>query len=64
MVISEVNMSPCKDCKERHMACHDNCQKYLDWKQGIDDCNKARRQQWEQRVKYGLSRQKRIQNSK
>lgn len=24
--------SPCKDCPDRHTACHDSCDKYKDWK--------------------------------
>lgn len=22
---------PCKDCKDRHPACHDSCEKYKAW---------------------------------
>lgn len=22
----------CYDCKERHLGCHSNCEKYLKWK--------------------------------
>ena len=25
--------APCKGCSFRHLACHDSCAKYLDWKQ-------------------------------
>lgn len=24
--------SPCKDCQDRHTACHGHCEKYKDWK--------------------------------
>jgi len=24
--------SPCKDCPERHIACHGSCEKYADYK--------------------------------
>ena len=24
--------SPCYGCKERKPSCHDNCQKYIEWK--------------------------------
>lgn len=23
--------APCKDCKQRHPACHDKCKSYQDW---------------------------------
>ena len=26
------NNPPCKDCKDRHTACHGHCTKYADWK--------------------------------
>jgi hypothetical protein len=25
--------SPCKDCPDRHTACHDSCDKYKAWKE-------------------------------
>ena len=34
-----MNMSPCKDCRERVIACHDSCQKYKDWS---DEQNKVK----------------------
>lgn len=24
--------SPCKDCRERQIACHDRCEKYTTWR--------------------------------
>lgn len=27
-----MNKSPCKDCAERHTACHDTCEKYNNFK--------------------------------
>lgn len=38
-----VNVSPCKDCKDRHMACWDKCAKYAHWKaelQKVKDAEK------------------------
>ena len=34
-------LSPCTKCTERHLACHDSCHKYKEWK-GIftEDKNK------------------------
>lgn len=26
-------LSPCKDCKDRYMACWDGCEKYKEWKE-------------------------------
>ena len=26
------NTPPCKECQERHTACHDHCAKYAGWK--------------------------------
>ena len=23
---------PCKNCEERHRACHDNCERFKEWK--------------------------------
>lgn len=37
-------ISPCKDCTERHTACHDKCEKYKEWKKLVDDANKARKE--------------------
>lgn len=25
--------APCKDCNFRHLGCHSDCAKYLEWKQ-------------------------------
>lgn len=27
--------APCKDCPDRHIACHDHCQKYQEWKKAF-----------------------------
>lgn len=29
-------ITPCKDCKDRHMACHADCDKYRAWKADLD----------------------------
>ena len=36
-------ISPCKDCTERHTACHDKCENYKAWKVMLEDLNKERR---------------------
>ena len=30
-------LSPCMGCTERNLACHDNCEKYKEWKSAFDD---------------------------
>ena len=37
-------MPPCKGCTERFTACHDKCERYKEWKQRLDELNKARRE--------------------
>ena len=37
-------ISPCKDCKERHEACWGGCEKYKEWKQRLDELNRVRRE--------------------
>lgn len=29
-------LSPCKKCTERHLACWDSCEKYKEWKDFFD----------------------------
>lgn len=29
-------LSPCMGCTERHLACHDSCHKYKEWKDFFD----------------------------
>lgn len=36
------DVSPCKDCAERHTACHDHCQRYKDWKAEMEKVKEAR----------------------
>lgn len=31
-----MKIAPCKDCTERHKACHDSCDKYKAWKAELD----------------------------
>lgn len=35
-------MSPCKDCENRTIDCHDNCAKYLEYRKALDEQNKIR----------------------
>lgn len=34
---------PCKDCPDRHTACHDTCSKYKDYRAEIDSYAEAKR---------------------
>lgn len=33
-------ISPCKDCKERHLGCHTGCKKYAEFKAKIEENKK------------------------
>ena len=33
--------SPCKDCPDREVGCHSKCQKYAEFRKGIDESNMA-----------------------
>lgn len=35
--------SGCLGCKDRKVGCHSTCEKYLKWKDKIDNDNKKRR---------------------
>lgn len=37
-------IAPCKDCIDRHIACHGSCKKYIEWKQRLELIKQARRQ--------------------
>ena len=34
---------PCKDCEERHTACHDKCPRYNAWKAEAEKIKEAKR---------------------
>lgn len=38
--------APCKGCtrKEKTYGCHDRCEAYRQWKQGVDTVNKKRKE--------------------
>jgi len=33
MISNTNNNCPCKGCDNRHIACHGNCNKYVNWKE-------------------------------
>lgn len=35
-------MSPCKGCKDRHAACHDECARYAAFRKELESLNKAK----------------------
>ena len=37
-------MSPCKDCVDRHEACWGKCEKYKEWRKRLDEVNKRRKE--------------------
>lgn len=39
------NSAPCRNCSERYVGCHDECVKYLDFKQEIEIQNQRRREE-------------------
>lgn len=38
------DISPCKDCKDRHHACHGSCDRYKEWKQRLEQLKYERRE--------------------
>ena len=34
--------SPCKDCPDRREACHDDCKRYVEYRQKIDQAKEKR----------------------
>lgn len=35
---------PCQNCKERHLACHDSCPKFIEYREKIDTFNEKKRE--------------------
>lgn len=40
---SEMNNPPCRGCQQRHLGCHSNCKKYLEWRDLRDDILKEKK---------------------
>ena len=34
---------PCKGCDERHVGCHDRCERYAEWRAKANKANEERR---------------------
>lgn len=37
---------PCKDCQERHLHCHSECQRYIEWAAKQRIVTAKEREQW------------------
>ena len=37
------DISPCKDCKDRYIGCHDKCVLYAEWKAEIERVKEEKR---------------------
>lgn len=44
-----MSLAPCKDCGDRAVGCHDNCEKYQEWKRAND---KRREKERDARIRY------------
>ncbi len=43
-LVSAAGKAPCKDCEDRHPACHDKCERFADFRKEIDRIKEAKRQ--------------------
>ena len=39
-----INTAPCKDCKDRHLGCHGECEKYKEFKEYRNKINEKRQE--------------------
>ena len=42
-------VAPCKDCTDRHTACHGSCEKYKEWRDSFRDAKRR-----SEKERYGL----------
>lgn len=49
---------PCQNCKERHPACHDTCQKFAEYREKLDNFNEKKREA-EALTRYGTHSKRR-----
>ena len=38
-----LTVTPCKNCKKRYLACHDDCEIYAKWQEKERDCQMKNR---------------------
>lgn len=43
MLLPSVLDAPCKGCDERYAGCHSKCQKYMEFRNTLDEYNKEER---------------------
>ena len=58
---------PCKDCTDRHIACHCECEKYKEFKENREQINQEIRKKAEQEnslISYERQRVERIMGKK
>lgn len=61
-----MNKAPCKDCADRHLACHDNCPKYrafIDEKRRVAEIKRKAHHEEEYEIKKH-ARLRKIHNNK
>lgn len=54
-------INPCKDCTDRHIGCHSECDKYKYWKARLEEVKKAKEEQHKKDEAY-FSYKKGIRN--
>ena len=56
--------APCKDCPDRHMACHSSCQKYISYREQMEGVsrNKSKLNLIEDDFRYRFSRMRNKNN--
>ena len=42
-VIRITNMKTCKDCKDRYVGCHSNCDDYKKYRERMEEANRLRK---------------------
>ena len=40
-------IAPCKDCPDRYLNCHDQCEKYKEYKEELDRVREIRNKEYE-----------------
>lgn len=50
MGVAKPKISPCTDCEERKPGCHGTCEKYKEWRVGVDAYSKAKRENFKESV--------------
>jgi hypothetical protein len=56
-------LAPCKDCQERHIGCHAECERYIKFKEESAEIEKRRRadvEAWIDFKEYKKSKHKRL----